>query len=199
MDTGSLSKIAPVTAEELCARASLSDQARRLLVPSLDASSFLERLLNAGLFVDAVRLLSFALPVRQGVWWACLAVRTAVAENFISPAKDAILAAEAWVYKPVEVNRAATLPAAEAAGVDSFAGYAALAAFWSGGSMTPVGQPELAPNPMLSPNAVAAAVLLAGLDAAPESAALWYHGMVIRGIDIANGGDGRRRADGSPP
>lgn len=192
MDTGSLSKTIPVTAEELCVRASLSDHARRLLAPSLDTPAFLERLLNAELFVDAVRLLAFALPVRQGVWWACLAVRTAMGERITPLAKDAVLAAEAWVYKPVEANRAATLPAAEAAGVDSFAGYAALAAFWSGGSMTPAGLPELKPNPMLSPNAVAAAVLLAGLDAAPDTAALWYHGMVMRGIDIANGGDGRR-------
>jgi hypothetical protein len=192
MDTSSLSKIMPLTAEELFVRASLSEQARRLLAPSLDVATFLERLLKADLFVDSVRLLAFALPVRQGVWWACLAVRTAMGERLAPPARDAVLAAEAWVYKPVEVNRAATLPAAEAAGVDGFAGYAALAAFWSGGSMAPPGLPELKPNPMLSPNAVAAAVLLAGLDAAPNTASLWYHAMVMRGIDIADGGDGRR-------
>ena len=64
MDTSSLSKIVPLTAEELFVRASLSEQARRLLAPSLDVATFLERLLKADLFVDSVRLLAFALPLR---------------------------------------------------------------------------------------------------------------------------------------
>lgn len=191
MEIGTLSKIATRSAEEICARAALTEAARRLLVPGIDAPAFLGRLIEARLAVDAVRFLAFALPARQGVWWACLAVRAALGEQLAPPARDAVAAAEAWVYKPVESNRVATLPAAEAAGVDGFAGYAALAAFWSGGSMTPPGQPEVPPNPALSPNAVAAAVLLAGLDAAPDTAAAWYGDMVARGINIANGGDGR--------
>lgn len=191
MDIGTLSKIVTRSAEDICARAALTGQARSLLAPGLDASAFLGRLIAAGLMVDAVRFMAFALPTRQGVWWACLAVRTAMGGRLAAPAKDAVTAAEAWVYKPVEANRVATLSAAEAAGMDGFAGYAALAAFWSGGSMTPPGQPEMPPNAALSPNAVAAAVLLAGLDAAPDTAAAWYGNMVARGVNIANGGDGR--------
>ncbi|MEL6207503.1 MAG: hypothetical protein AAFR47_19650, partial [Pseudomonadota bacterium] len=62
---------------------------------------------------DMIRLLSVALPVREGVWWACLAGRDRVPEGGRAP--KTLTTAEAWAFEPTEDKRKAAREALDAA------------------------------------------------------------------------------------
>lgn len=183
-------KVVHPTAQEACKGLDLSPEGRALLLPGLSVQGFLALLADADAIGDAVRLLAFALPPREGVWWACT-----VAQEVL-PAGDSLQAAcleraTAWVYEPSEDNRYRCLDAAEAAGLAGAAAYAALGAFWSGGSMAPPGMPEALPDPRLSPIGSGASVLLSITAGPPKSLRARFEAALARGIDIANGGNGR--------
>ena len=77
------------------------------------------------------------------------------------------------------------------------AAYAALAVFWSGGSVAPEGLPEIAPDPSLAPTSVAASILLSVLEGSSSGLRDRRLDALRRGVDVANGGNGR--LDGDPP
>src|SRR5262249_60276058 len=78
-------------------------------------------------------------------------------------ATDAVAAAEAWVYKPTEENRRAAMSKAQATQFDTPCAWAAVAAFWSGGSMAPPDVPVVPPPPFLIGRAVSGAVMRAAV------------------------------------
>lgn len=195
-------KIAHVVPAACAGQAGLAGRALALCSHGSPASpAVVAQLMEEGLWTDAIRYLAFALPAREGVWWACLSARRGQgpADNpavpLVAVPADAacaacIEAAEGWVREPSEQARRACLVCAEAVGCDGAAGYAALAAFWTG-NLAP---PELAPidpDPRLSPTAVGAAVLLAALGQRSEAIAERYRLAVEEALDIARGGDGR--------
>ena len=53
----------------------------------------------------------------------------------------ALVAAETWVRRPDEANRRAAMAAAEATKMQTPEAWAAVGAFWSGGSMSPDTRP----------------------------------------------------------
>lgn len=183
-----LKKIARPPAE-ICALFALSEPARAALEPPPAPGEFVTRLAGAGLFPDAVRFLAHALPKREAVWWACLAARAAL-DHAAPPLLQALAAAEAWVYKPDEANRRAAMASAQAAGFDNPASWAAVAAFWSGGSLAPTEAPAVPPGETLSAVAAAGAVMLAAVLREPERAAERYHLFLAQALDIAAGGNG---------
>ncbi|MBS7697296.1 hypothetical protein [Chelatococcus sp. YT9] len=164
--------------------------------PALEAAAapraYIAQLVDAGLWSDAIRFLAFALPMREGVWWACLSARRAASGGLRSEGAEraAIAAAEAWVWAPAEEARRACLAAAEAMAYDGPAGYAALAAYWTG-NLAPPDQPEIPPDARLAPTAVGAAVLLAALGRCGNEVEAHYRLAVAEALDIARGGDGR--------
>jgi hypothetical protein len=81
--------------------------------------------------------------------------------------------------------------AAPAAGNDSPAHWAAMAASWSGGSLAPPEAPVVPPGETLTAQAVDGAVLLAAVKPEPERAPERYRNAVVQAIDIARGGTGR--------
>ena len=94
---------------------------------------------------EAVRLCAHALPRREAVWWACMCARGVPPQAL--PAADiaALNAAETWVRKPGdEALRRAAWDAAQATDFRSPEAWAAVGAFWSGGSLSPEGQPVTA-------------------------------------------------------
>jgi hypothetical protein len=185
-----LRKIARPPAE-ICALFALSEPARAALEPPPAPGAFVERLAGAGLFPDAVRFLAHGLPKREAVWWACLAARAALDNTAPQPLVQALAAAEAWVYKPDEANRRAAMASAEAAGFDNPASWAAVAAFWSGGSLAPPEAPAVPPGETLTAVAAAGAVMLAAVLHEPERAAEKYRLFLAQALDIAAGGNGR--------
>lgn len=189
---GALSKVQAGRAAEICARVELSPEALAGLLPDLSPQGFLSVLMRGGLFPDAVRFLAHALPVREGVWWACVSTGLAPLSR---EEEDCVACAEAWVYDGSETVRRACLPAAEAVNLKGAAAYAALAAFWSGGSLAPEGGPDVPPHPNLAPIGVGASLLLAAASGDPVRADDRFRSLLARGIDIANGGNGRLAGD----
>lgn len=153
--------------------------------------SYFERLIAEGRLPAAVRFLAAALPAREAVWWACTCVRDVLSPEAPPVVAEALKAAGAWVYHPDEQHRRAAEASVAASGLSSPASWAAQAAFWSGGSIAPAGEPEVAPAATLLPAAVAGAVLLAAVETEPERAEEHYRAFLTAGLDIADGGNGR--------
>ena len=94
-----------------------------------------------------------------------------------------------------ERTRRAAFDLAQASGFGTPEAWAAVAAFWSGDSMAPEGQPAVPPAPHLTGTAVAGAVALAAVrgDAARRDARLKR--FLESGRNIAAGGPGRLPAE----
>src|SRR5215813_9252935 len=146
MAIGTLKKVTAPRARDVCAHFDLSEEAKGLLDDVIAPAAFLELLIEKGHLLDAIRLLAFALPKREAVWWACLCAREVLAPDAPPELGDAIMAAEAWVYKPTEENRRAAMEKAERAGFDKPASWTAVGAFWSGGSLSPPNAPVVPPG-----------------------------------------------------
>jgi hypothetical protein len=191
MSETELKKIANRKAKEISRSCDLEAPAKALLDGDPGATTYLARLQDEELFPDAVRFLAAALPKREAVWWACLCARTAPGDTPVPEATRAIEGAEAWVYKPTEPHRRATESLAESATYEEPAAWAAMAAFWSGGSTAPEGQPVVPPGDELTGKAAAGAILLAAAKGDAAKMTECYRDFLAKGLDIASGGDGR--------
>jgi hypothetical protein len=179
---------------EICQRVELSADARALLLPSLSPQGFLSLLVDAELVGDAVRFLAFALPVREAIWLACVVAHNAITE----PTALETLCLErtaAWVYEPTDERRRACFTVAEEAKFEGAAAYAALAVFWSGGSLAPEDMPDVPADPQLGPTGAGASVLLAITSGDPKTLNVRFETVVARAVDIANGGNGWLKDD----
>jgi hypothetical protein len=105
----------------------------------------------------------------------------------------AIDAAEAWVYRPSEETRRAAMDRAQATKFDHPGVWAAVGAFWSGGSMAPLDLPAVPPAEHLTGIAVAGAVNLSAVMRQPQYAKDKLKSFLGQAVDIANGGTGRPR------
>lgn len=194
IQTEPFTKVAAATAAEICGRMDLSSDARAYLLPSLSPQGFLSLLVDAEQVGDAIRFMAFALPIREGVWWACVNAHAALPD---ASEKEftCLERAAAWVYEPTEEHRRACMNAAESSNFEGAAAYAALAAFWSGGSLAPEGMPDAPADPTLGPIGVGASVLLSITRGDPLALEDRFRTAIARGTDIANGGNGRRDGD----
>lgn len=190
-DLVSLNKVLIPKAAIVCQDIELDQQALACLESDPEPGIFLQALLSKQLYPDAVRFLARALPKREAVWWSCLSARSVLSDSAEKKLLNAIEAAEAWVYKPTESNRRLTIVAAENAALDNPAAWAAMAAFWSDGSIAPETAPVVPPAESLTAKAVAGAVMLAAVQIQPEKANEKYQFFLEQGIDIGNGGNGR--------
>jgi hypothetical protein len=91
------------------------------------------------------------------------------------------------VADPSEANRQAAQAAAEKAGVGTPAGCAAMAAFWSGGSLAPANLPAVPPAENLTGQGVAGAVLLAVVQKEPAKAPQKFRQFVALGVEVGKG------------
>ncbi|HEX4147924.1 MAG TPA: FHA domain-containing protein [Pirellulales bacterium] len=176
----------PLATLELCQEAELGSPAKLLAADQRPVSDFCDLLLSKGLATDALRLWAQVLPKREAVWWACRSMATDLSDAQSDPG---YVAAENWVLDPNDGNRRACLPAAEAAAMNSPGALAALAAYFSGGSLTAPDMPVVAPDPRLTARMASAAVLLSAtgetgqIIAHKQQAALQRAGAVFRGLD----------------
>lgn len=189
---GSLAKV-KVSAEEAAKTVTLTPEATALLKPQESVADFLSALVAAELMTDAVGVMARALPKREAVWWACLAARTMVDAQTPPVVVAAIDAAEAWVYRPSEETRRAAMDRAQATKFDHPGVWAAVGAFWSGGSMAPLDLPAVPPAEHLTGIAVAGAVNLSAVMRQPQYAKDKLKSFLGQAVDIANGGTGRPR------
>lgn len=176
----------------LLPRLELPAAALEVVAGAQTAAEALLRLEGAGFCNEAVRLSAHALPKREAVWWACMCAN-AVPDPAL-PAGDAAarVAAEAWVRKPGdEALRRAAWQAAQATEFRSPEAWAAVGAFWSGGSMAPEGQPAVPPADNLTGVAVSGAVVMAAARGRAERAEARMLRFLAAARDIAAGGAGR--------
>ncbi len=186
-------KIKAATAQELCAQFQLSAAAKPHLEDGIAPLDFFDALVANEIYPDAVQFMARALPKREAVWWACLCAREAPPAENAPPLAAAIDAAESWVRRPSEETRRRAQKAAEAIEASHPARWAAMGAFWSGGSIAPPELAEVKPADDMTAKAVAGAVSMsAALDA--KSVQPRYRRFLAYGRDIANGGTGRPAA-----
>lgn len=193
-ELGPLKKITAPEAAPLVEMAQLSDEARALLKPAMPVRPFLAALIDASLATDTLRLLAYALPKREAVWWACLCARQAQTDPPNQADLEIIKASEAWVYRPNDQSRRAAMDLAMKTGFDRAGHWPAAAAFWSGGSIAPPEAPPVEPGPALTGNAVVGAVLLALVQPDARAADRKRRLFLAQALDIAEGGDGRKAA-----
>ena len=167
-------------------RLRLAETHVELLQDAPGPAVLLDRLSGLDLLWAAVRLLSYALPEREAVWWACRCVaHTAPAVMAILEQK-ALAAAEAWVRRPDGETRRNAALAAAGAGYDGAAAWAARAAYAS--------RPEL-PLHMRGGKRVEMAILRAAEQDDAARAASRLPRFIESGRDIAGGGGGRLHAE----
>lgn len=194
VQTDPFRKVKEAAAQDICRRVDLSDEAKAYILPTLSPQGLLALLVENGHIGDAVRFLAFALPAREAIWWACLTARGNQDQPTEAEA-ECLDRAVAWVYEPGEAKRRACMEAAERAQFEGAAAYAALAVFWSGGSLAPEDMPEAQPDPSLCAIGAGASVLLAITSGKPQMLGERFEAAMRRGIDIANGGNGRLETD----
>jgi hypothetical protein len=152
----------------------------------VDPESVAEGAADPARLVNALRLaeqgpaacgvLACALPPREGVWWGWLSARHATqlpgAPPLTATAAAALAAAERWIAQPDEDNRRAAWTAADLAGLDTAAGSAAAAVFFTGGSVAPAGMAFVPPPAGLHCTLAGAAVVSSAASDAEQFAAL---------------------------
>jgi hypothetical protein len=182
----------------LIPRLELDADGQTLLAGVEDAASAIDKLLAADRAQDAVRLIAHALPKREAVWWACMCARSVPDAALPSEDRVAIDAAEGWVRKPTEAARRACQATAEKTKFDTAEAWAAMGAFWSGGSMSPEGQPEVPPPDNLTGTAVTGAVILVSARHEPAKQKERLSRFIASARDIAVGGGGRLEREDPP-
>jgi hypothetical protein len=186
-------KIKAATAQEVCAQFTLSDAGRVCLKPAMAPLEFLSALGARASYADAFQFLARALPKREAVWWSCCCTRELGPDPAKPELEASLQAAEAWVRRPNEENRRSAEKAGQSIKAPHPARWAALAAFWSGGSLAPPGAGEVKPPEDLTAKAVVGAIMLAvALD--PAKGAARNKLFLDYGLDIAHGGSGRPAA-----
>ncbi len=173
------------SAVELHRLADLGESAQTLLRGEPGPRSYLARLLEAELFAEAVRFLAFALPKREGVWWAWVCARKAAGGEPNPPVKAALEATERWIVQPSEEHRRQAMREAQAADFGTAAGCAALAAFLTSGSIAPPDAPVTPPGEFMTAQAVAGAVTLAAVTVDPEHAPDHFREYLQLGLEVA--------------
>jgi len=190
-----LAKLGSANFPALSAHLALQPEADAATQGCTDVSEALDRLQAGGFLTEATRLIAHALPKREAVWWACMcATHTAPADL---PEADRIAreAAEDWVRQPTDKARRHAWDLAQASGCGTPEAWAAIAAFWSGDSMSPEGQPAVPPAAHLTGTAAAGAVALASVRGDGTRREARLQRFLESARNIAAGGPGRLPAE----
>jgi predicted component of type VI protein secretion system len=171
----------PPVAEQ-CRLVDLSDAARQLAAAAPSPGDYVRSLAEKALFSDAIRVLAFLVPKPAAVAWCAECVRETWGDGLGPGELQALEAAELWAEEPTEDRRRQAEQAAASAGTNTAAGWVAFAAFWSGGSLSPAGLPEVPPSPLLTAKAIFAALMLAAPQGNPGLASERYRSYVERGM-----------------
>ena len=192
---GTFTKLGVADLETVVSRAALPAEAEAALQGCTEIGDALDRLEAAGFAAEAVRVLAHALPKREGVWWACMCATNTAPPDLSEADQLAREGAELWVRQQKDDVRRAAMGHAEAAGFMSAEAWTAIAAFWSGDSIAPQGQPPTPPLPEQTGTAVAAAVTLASVRGDGKLFAARLKRFLDSGRDIGSGGFGRMQPE----
>ena len=152
--------------EATLSRARLEPDLRRTIAGLTDPREIVTVLASRGEVSAAVRLVAAAMPPHNAVGWACRCIRSQCVLSELD--EQALAAADRWAVDPTETHRRETQAIAERLDYGTAAAWAAMAAFWSGGSLTPAEAPPVPPPDDLLPQAIVAALSLAFQPTAAE-------------------------------
>lgn len=144
----------------------------------------IEELVAQNLMMDALKILSLALPPREGVWWGCLAAR-----DMLEPEQKtkALTAAEAWVFKPGQETKKGLEPfAVDTDGPDTMMCEAGFNVPLPDDDEPPTGPPHL-------PGLLIFSAQLVSFFEPEHPDDINRQGQLLlgRGLDIAKGGNGQ--------
>src|SRR5262249_39163828 len=159
----SLAKLSSADLAALRPHLALGPEATAATAACVQVLDALGRLEDGGFLLEATRLVAHALPKREAVWWACMCANHTVPADLATVDRGARGAAEAGGRLQDDRPGRKAGEQAEASGCPSPEAGAAVAAFWSGDSMSPEGQPAVPPAPHLTGLAAAGAVALAAV------------------------------------
>lgn len=190
-----LAKLSTAEFAKLNPHLALSPEATAATEGCAQVADALARLEAAGFLTEATRLMAHALPKRETVWWACMCATHTAPADLPAADRSAREAAEDWVRHQTDKTRRIAWDLAQASGCGTPEAWAAIAAFWSGDSMSPEGQPAVPPEAHFPGLAAAGAVALASVrgDATRREARL--RRFLESGRNIAAGGPGRLPAE----
>ena len=177
--------------EDVLTRAALTGECAALVQADSDAGRAITRLEDAGLVTEAAKLMAHALPKRECVWWACMCARHTAPPDLPEADAAAVSGAETWVRQQTDESRREAFEHAQRANFSSAEAWAAVAAFWSGDSMSPLGQPKTPPAPHLTGTATIGSVTLAAVRTHPVRRDERLRRFLASGREIAAGGAGR--------
>jgi hypothetical protein len=161
-----------------------------------DPAVLLRALLDAGLAAEALRVMACALPPREGIWWAFIAARhaaqvaaskagkEAAESDAIAAEADLLALIERWINQPSDDNRRSAWAAAQAAGMETPAGCAAAAIYFTGGSLSPAGSAYVPPPAGVHVTMAATSVLLAAALTSPDRMVELADAFTGQGIEI---------------
>jgi hypothetical protein len=150
--------------------------------PQAEPGAFFAELRAAGRRSEAVKFLGHALPRLEVVAWSARAVRDLGEGREIKDADArALRSALLWIQDPSEGRRRAAYDAAKAADRSGPERLAAMAAFFSGGSVAPDTVAPILPGRTVSGRFAAGAVLIAAGRTPDRKAAL------DRALDLGDG------------
>ena len=179
----------------LAQRVALPVEAITAAQGATSVADLLDKLEAAGFLLEASRVIAHGLPHREAVWWACMCAAHTAPPDLPPPDRQARESAETWVRQQSDKVRRAAMQLAETAAFGTPEAWAAVAAFWSGDSMSPEGQPAVPPAPHLAGTAVAGAVALAAVRGDPTRQPARLKRFLESGRNIAAGGPGRLPAE----
>jgi hypothetical protein len=150
-------------------------------------TKFLQTLVAAGKFEDAVTFCAYLLPRREAVWWACRSTRVSLG-HIGEDRAIALLAAEAWVKEPDDEHRQAALELGTKGHCDDPLTWVALAAGWAGGFLVS-GLHQSIPMPQyMTARATRTAILINALSANWDQRPAYLQACIADGIRLAEHG-----------
>ena len=155
-----------VAAELFLAVPQLAEDMQSLPPQDQHCLDFIRRLLLGLTPEEAATFMAYALAPRHAVWWGheCL---QALPDLLTPQDREMLALVAAWVAEPDEDHRYAALNAAQAATVRGPGVWLALAAAWSGGSISRAGLPAV-PAPAFALGRALNAAILSALARVPQ-------------------------------
>jgi len=178
-------EVSPSTAADFAKHVELDEDAQALLQGQQPPAKFLDLLIDAELFADAIKFLAIWLPKPDAVAWAGQCLRDVFGDNLTAKEENAMQAAMQWASEPNDENRRAAGAAGEAAGYDRPAGLLGAAAFVSGGSLGAADLEPVPPPEGLIAISIAGALTMTVYEGEPGKADERYRKFLEAGMKIA--------------